>query len=209
MKNCICLMGVDGSGKSTLATEYRKLLSTKGIASILVWSRYRNYLSKPFLAITRLTGHNKKEEINGTKIGYHDFSSSKLISYTFLFFQWLDQFIDIIIRFKFKKQVIVSDRCIIDTLIDLCVDTELDDFIFGRYGKSLIKLMPKNTVYFVVERNKDVVFDMRPDVQVDKNYDRRVELYKRAIINFKLTPVNNNHTIKAAIDFITITINKY
>ena len=195
-------MGVDGSGKSTLATEYRKLLSSKGIASILVWSRYRNYLSKPFLAITRLTGHNKKEEVNGTKIGYHDFSSSKFISFTFLALQWLDQVIDIIFRFKFKKQIIVSDRCIIDTLIDLCIDTELDDFIFGCYGKSLIKLMPMNTVYFVVERNKEVVFDMRPDVQVDKNYDRRVELYNRAAREFSILIINNNSSIDSAVNTI-------
>lgn len=203
MKKCVCLMGVDGSGKTTLATEYRKFLNSKGVVSTLVWSRYRNYISKPFLAITRLTGHNQKMVINGTKIGYHHFERNKFIALTFLLLQWCDQVFDVFYRFRGKKTLIVSDRCVIDTLVDLCVDTGMEDFIFGAYGKTLIRLMPKQTCFFVVERNKSDVFKCRPDVMVDKNYEKRQILYKRAISELNLTLIDNNKSIDSSIKRIS------
>ncbi|PHS73124.1 MAG: hypothetical protein COB22_02325 [Cycloclasticus sp.] len=198
----ICLLGVDGSGKTALATAYLKRLNKTGEPAVHVWSRYRNYLSKPFLGVMRLTGHNRKEMIDGVKIGFHDFSENRFIAYSFLMFQWLDQVIDIVYRFRRRRGNIVCDRCVIDTLVDLCVDTGMDGYIFGRYGKSLITLMPKGTVYFIVNRNKSLVFNSRPDVRADKNYDRRIKLYSRAAKIFGLIFLDNDGSIEYSIEQI-------
>ncbi len=193
------MLGVDGSGKTTLAMSYLEQLKIIGVPTTHVWSRYRNYLSKPFLGLMRLTGHNRKEVVDGIDIGFHDFSENSFIAYTFLMLQWLDQFIDIAFRFKGKRAYIVSDRCVVDTLVDLCVDTGLDDFILGRYGRSLIALMPGGTEYFIVNRSKKLIYDCRPDVKADSNYDRRVQLYLRVADTFDLTLLNNNGTIDSSI----------
>jgi len=199
---CICLLGVDGSGKTTIANAYLKYLDDKNILSIHVWSRYRNYLSKPFLALMRITGHNRKEVINEVKIGYHDFSNNPLIAYSFLALQWIDQCIDIFLRFNNKKIQIVSDRCIIDTLVDLCIDTGRDDFILGNYGHSLKSLMPENTAYFIINRSKELVYASRPDVKVDKDYERRVKLYKRVAKVFDLDLICNDGTVEESLSMI-------
>jgi len=199
---CVCLLGVDGSGKTTLASAYLELLEEQSVRAIHVWSRYRNYVSKPFLALMRLTGHNRKEIVSGVKIGYHDFRNNKIIAWIFLFLQWLDQFFDILWRFRSGNACIVSDRCVVDTLVDLCVDTGMDDFVLGWYGRSLLSLMPERSVYFIVSRDKVLVHECRPDVKADKDYDRRVELYKRVGAQYGLVLLCNDGTVEESLDII-------
>ena len=200
----ILIVGVDGVGKTTIAKAVADQIASDGKDVEHVWSRYRNYISKPFLAIMRLTGHNRKEVIDGVKIGYHNFSNNHLISWIFLVLQWIDQFIDISLRYKIKSTNIVSDRCVIDTLIDLCVDTGMDDFILGAYGKSLIKMMPKNTIYCVIFREKSLVLETRSDVAIDRNYERRVKLYQRAAKDFEFNVIINDGGIEDAVRKIMV-----
>jgi hypothetical protein len=74
----VAFCGVDGTGKSFLLAHLREHYAKAGVPSRHVWSRFRNYLSKPFLALTRLTGHNYKVEEKGIRIGYHDFAGQPL-----------------------------------------------------------------------------------------------------------------------------------
>ena len=79
----ISIVGVDGSGKTTLASWLSDELSAQGREPVLVWSRFRNYLSKPLLALTRITGHNYYKTIDGVKFGFHDFE--RLVGYREIF----------------------------------------------------------------------------------------------------------------------------
>lgn len=78
--------------------------------------------------------------------------------------------IEIFIKFRLSKKNIISDRSILDTLVDLAVDTKLENFIFSIYGKSLFKLMPKNTFFFILKRDFKKIKKNRKDVFIDKNF---------------------------------------
>jgi len=204
---CICISGLDGTGKSHIVKElvkhYKKENNTKH-----VWSRYKNYTSKPLLFFTRLIGLNYKENCNGIIIGYHDFHKSKLISFLFLFFQWIDQIIEIFIKFKLTKKNIISDRSIIDTLVDLSIDTKLEKIIFGFYGKSLIKFMPKNTIFLILKRDLEKIRKSREDVFYDKNLKKRLELFNQIAEFFPVYALENNSKIDFAINKIISIINQ-
>ena len=73
----VALVGVDGSGKTCIAAGLARRLALAGIPHRQVWSRFRNYLSKPLLALARITGHNRKEVVDGTRVGYHDFAGAR------------------------------------------------------------------------------------------------------------------------------------
>ena len=204
---CICISGLDGTGKSHIVKElikhYKKENDTKH-----VWSRYKNYTSKPLLFFTRLIGLNYKENYNGIIIGYHDFYKSKLISFLFLFFQWIDQIIEITFKFKFTKKNIISDRSIIDTLVDLSIDTKLEKIIFGFYGKSLIKFMPKNTIFLIIKRDLEKIRKNREDVFYDKNLKKRLELFNQIAEFFPVYALENNSKIDFAINKIISIVNQ-
>jgi len=204
---CICISGLDGTGKSHIVKElvkhYKKENDTKH-----VWSRYKNYTSKPLLFFTRLIGLNYKENCNGIIIGYHDFHKSKLISFLFLFFQWIDQIIEIFIKFKLTKKNIISDRSIIDTLVDLSIDTKLEKIIFGFYGKSLIKFMPPNTIFLILKRDLEKIKKNREDVFYDKNLKRRIEMFDEIIKFFPVVVLENNSEIDSVRNKIISEVDK-
>ena len=200
-KLCVCISGLDGSGKSFITNKiiqnFEKDNKVKHI-----WSRYKNYTSKPLLLLTRITGHNYKEIIDGTKIGYHDFYNSKIISIFFLFFQWIDQFLEIIFRFRLTKKIIVSDRSLVDTLVDISIDTGMEKFIFSTYAKTLFKFMPKDATYIIIERDLELIRSKRPDVFHDKNLIRRNNLYKEISKIYPINIVQNNSDIQVTLNKI-------
>jgi len=204
---CICISGLDGTGKSYIA---KKLLNyyEKKHDIIHVWSRYKNYTSKPLLLFTRLIGLNYKEKKENIIIGYHDFNKSKIISYLFLFFQWIDQVIEILIKFRFSNKHIVSDRSLIDTLVDLAIDTKLEKIIFNFYGKSLFKLMPKNTFYFILKRDLKKIQNVREDVFYDRNVNRRIELFDEISKIFPVEVIKNNFEAKYVVNKIVSKVEK-
>jgi len=200
-KFCICISGLDGTGKSRIVDElikyYKKNYKIKHI-----WSRYKNYSSKPLLFFTRIIGLNYKIKKKNITIGYHDFHKSITISFLFLFFQWIDQVIEIFIKFRLSKKNIISDRSILDTLVDLAVDTKLENFIFSIYGKSLFKLMPKNTFFFILKRDFKKIKKNRKDVFIDKNLDRRIYLYEKISHLFPIVIIENNYKLKNTLNII-------
>lgn len=202
----ICLSGIDGAGKTLIANQLIENLG-KSPKVKYIWSRYKNYFSKPFLLLMRITGHNYKVKINGIKIGYHDFYKNRYISIIFLILQWFDLFIEILFRFRLEKKSIVSDRSLIDTLVDLVIDTKFEKFVFGFYAKSLFYLMPKNTTYLIIERDINLIKKTRPDVLYDKNVFKRIELYNKISKLFSIKNIKNESSLTLATDEILLNIN--
>lgn len=201
----VYFVGSDGVGKTTLCKEYIKWCKAKALPVRYVWSRFRNYLSKPLLGITRLTGHNRKETVDGVKIGYHIFSNNAALSYAFLLFQWVDQALDIFFRYRIfgRGMITVGDRCVLDTLVDLAVDTKRESFILGAYARSLLSMMPKGSRYLWVTRGEDKVLACRADVAVDANRDERNRLYNRLCTKLGLQKISNNTNIEEALGMTT------
>ncbi len=198
------LIGVDGSGKTYLADHLCERLGADGIASRRVWSRFRNYLSKPLLAMARLTGHNRKVEQDGVRIGYHDFDRSRPLALLFLALQAADQVLDILFRYRLTldRRLVVGDRCVLDTLVDLAVDTGLDDLVIDRLGPLLVGLLPRPWHVVLVNRPVALVRASRPDALLDRHFLRRRTLYLRLARRFGIPVVENDATAKAAIDDI-------
>ncbi len=197
----VCLIGVDGCGKSTLLAQLSEQLGLQQHAHGYVWSRFRNYVSKPLLALTRLTGHNRKVEINGVRIGLHEFAGNRLLSRAFLLLQQCDMWLDIALRYRprLRKAMVLGDRCPLDTLVDVAVDTGMDDHVFGSYGRAVMRWLPQPALIVMVTRNADDARASRPDIAADPFYQRRVLLYERLARTFDLPVLQNDGGIAQAL----------
>ena len=198
----VALAGVDGSGKTYLLRALEARLDHRGVPHRHVWSRFRNYLSKPLLAVTRLTGHNRKEEVGGVRTGYHDFAGHPWLAWAFLCLQVADCALDSWWRYRrpADRRLILADRCVYDTLVDLAVDTGLDRVLFGRLGRWLVGRLPAPHLAVVVNRPvRDIRID-RPDVLLDRNFARRRALYQRLATEFRLPVIENDGAAELFLD---------
>ena len=94
----IAIAGVDGSGKTTLTDWLQEELRARGHAPGFVWSRFNNYLSLPFLAATRVTGHNIYRDHEGVRMGFHDFEALPKP-----------------LRYMFVKMLLIYNTCCLNT----------------------------------------------------------------------------------------------
>lgn len=201
----VAFAGVDGSGKTHLLHALQERLDAAGVPHRHVWSRFRNYLSKPFLALARLTGHNRKEDFGGVRIGYHDFAGRPWLAWPFLVLQTLDSVLDIWWRYRRPpdRRLILGDRCIYDTLVDLAVDTGLDEVVFGRLGRWLVGLLPEPRLVVVLSRDVARIRVSRPDALLDRCFARRRALYQRLAREFGLSILDNNGPPAAVLDALS------
>ncbi len=196
----LAICGIDGAGKTLLVERLAARLATSGIRTRHVWSRFRNYLSKPLLAAARLTGHNRKERHPGFTIGYHDFAGTAYAR-PFLALQAIDLALDTLARFR-GPAPILADRCPLDTLVDLCVDTGLDALVLDRLGPRLLRLLPRPAAAVVVERSPELIAPLRPDAVADRHFERRRRLYRRLAAALDLPLIDNDGPIEATVEAV-------
>ena len=195
------LCGVDGVGKTRIADALAAALEAEGRLTRRFWSRFRNYLSRPLLGLTRLTGHNRKERVGGTVIGYHDFADRPWLAWPFLVLHAVDLALDALLRCRWGRHgaTLVADRCLLDGIVDLAVDTGRERFVIDRLAPWLVRLLPRPWRAVVIERDPILVGRDRPDALADRNHHRRRVLYRRLARRLGLPLVGNDGPIEAAI----------
>lgn len=197
----VALVGVDGGGKTYLLRALERRLAAAGVPHRHVWTRFRNYLSEPLLALARLTGHNRKEEVDGVRIGYHEFAGHPWLAWPFLALQVADLVLDCWWRYRrHDRRLVLADRCVYDALVDLAVDTGLDDVLFGRLGRWLVARLPRPHLAVVLNRPVAAIRADRPDVLLDRNFARRRALYRRLAEEFRLPTLENDSPPERVLD---------
>lgn len=199
MPTLISIVGVDGSGKSTLASWLIDTLKREGYHSTLVWSRFRNYLSKPLLALTRLTGHNHYETLDGIRFGFHDFNN--LVGYRELFA--VLQAVDVniaaysrITRRRRTNDVVVCERGPWDTLVDVIADTGLTWLTESALGRSYSALVRRDAIVLWIARDLERILDTRPELRHDQKLPGRIESYRRLADRYGWRVIDNNGTLE-------------
>ena len=193
----IFFVGVDGAGKTLYANMLLKELKRRGIDCRHVWSRYNNYLSKPLLGLTRLTGHNYKEYHNGIEFGYHEFGRSRIISYLFIILQMTDA--NLATLFKLcrpskKSRVLVCDRGPYDTIVDVMLDTGEKNFS-NKYFRSYLASLPKDHVVFYIHRPIREIYDCRPELEYDRSLPVKDKLYEELSADFGWKRIENSDSV--------------
>ena len=207
----ISISGIDGSGKTTIIDAVKRELARQGCESRYVWLRYNHFLTKFLLAFCRIIGLTKYEHFEKSRVGYHNFYKSKLISWLFILLTFIDtlgvSIIKVYLPAIFSKKTIICDRWMVDILIDLEVDTRLD-FSHGSFVSRLFKsLLPAGSQYFIIKRKFDVVRKARDESMNDRNFPRRFSLYERHSNEPGVQIIDNNgtleNTIKQVVDMVS------
>lgn len=197
----VSIVGVDGSGKTTLANWLAGELAAQGREPVLVWSRFRNYLSKPLLALTRLSGHNYYKTLDGVKFGFHDFE--RLVGYRELFA--VLQAVDVNIaayarihRRRARSDIVICERGPWDTLVDVTADTGLSWLPGSPLGSIYSLLMRRDALVLWISRDRDSILRTRPELVHDHKLAPRVAVYAQLAKRHGWHVIDNNGTLDDA-----------
>lgn len=197
----VSIVGVDGSGKTTLSTWLKDHLTERGHDVEIVWSRFRNYLSKPLLALTRLTGQNYYRTIDGTLFGFHDFERLPVYRELFAALQAVDVNIAAYSRIRSARRshdIVICERGPWDTLVDVTSDTGLDWLPQSALGRLYAAQIRRDGVVVHISRRRENILETRPELVHDHKLARRIALYERLAVQNGWLQVDNNGTLDGA-----------
>ena len=203
----IVISGIDGSGKTSIIEGVRKEISSRGHKSRYVWLRYNHYLTKFILAFCRVAGYTKYHHFEKSRVGYHDFKRSKIVSWLFVISTLIDTFfasaVKVIVPSLFSNTVIVCDRWVVDIMIDLEVDTGIKFSENCFISKLFRALVPTGSQYFLIMREKGVVRKERDESLNDRNFDIRYSLFEKHAKHPDIIAIGNDGTLDETIGKVT------
>ena len=208
----ICITGVDGSGKTSLTNWLIGYLTEQDYKVESVWSRFNNYLSKPLLALTRLTGHNHRSNIDGVKYGFHDFKNLYVYREIFALLQGIDTNIAAYFKITKRKSAVdclVCERSPWDTLVDVIVDTGSDRFVYKWLSALYLKQVRGKSLVLFVDRDYEKIVACRSELLHDYKMKEKIASYRRLSIKEDWMQIDNNGSIEETKNQIKKILEKY
>ena len=204
----IQIIGPDGVGKSTICSSLVDAIESDSLAATTVWMRFNHYFSKLFNALARLVGKSYYESYPWGKLGYHDYKG--IVGTVYIYFVFVDHVLfDFFIKRKVIKpgfDIILIDRYVFDTIVDLFVDTGNIRLPIKLFHKYLIN-EKRNTTVICLSCELTEVYKRRPDVIDDKVYLRKVYGYKlvRRLFNIKTVDTGLN-TVESTVAELKVEV---
>jgi hypothetical protein len=196
----VILSGIDGSGKSAIVNQLCKTLKNRGYKVCTPWLRYNHYLTKIILLYARLAGLTRYEYSEGQRIvGYHEFYRSKIVSWIFVLFTFIDTLFASIFKVYipawFCGRKIICDRWIPDILIDIAIDTGQPDIMYGTWAKFFWGLIPAKSRCIIVHRQLKDLLECRRENNLDITFKKRLEMYTNFANSNRIPMVKNHSTL--------------
>ncbi len=177
----IVISGIDGAGKTRIINALQALLQEQGILSRSVWLRYNHYLSKLLLGFCVMIGLTERAS-RTPPITYHHFYRSNVIRLAYVVLTLIDTAGAALLRLHlprlFSRKVVIIDRWLIDTFVDLEIDTRMRLTEQHPVCRLLNALRPEGCVTVLLERELDAVLAAREENRLDRTFSRRWELYR-------------------------------
>jgi len=194
----ICFIGIDGSGKSTHAISIANSLIRDGVRCKYVWTRWFPIILKPLVVLikTLLFNRNisKKDYVKykSAKRGYLRKNLAKIWQNMVL----SDYFLQVLIKIKLPLalgNVVVCDRYLYDTLVDLAVDSNYSkDELKDMLKPHVMLLFPKPDTVFLLDVPEKVAFKRKSDVPALTYLIDRRKLYLALAEEYPSIEVLNN-----------------
>lgn len=179
----ICLVGIDGSGKTTQALALSKYLKGLGIDNEYVWCRWDPIILKPIIKVIQKILFYKediKRDYNNYNKRKNLFLNNRLVSilwkYSVLFDYFIKIFKDIKIPLS-KKKIIICDRYLFDTIVDLAVDLKYTDKKIRKLINICLLLIPTPDIIFLIDLPEIVAFNRKGDIPSLKYLTDRRAIY--------------------------------
>jgi len=162
----IAITGIDGSGKTTIAKRLIKYLKSRGYGTKYVWIKslhsFAYVLSN---LLTLLVGYQVVVNPNNVDVKRFDHSRYRRFWPLIEFISVLPLFVSKIYLPFSLGYVIVSDRCVIDTVVTISTRIKDPFFMNSCISRILLRMVPKGAVIIHFNVELTDVLKRKPDIE--------------------------------------------
>lgn len=202
----IIISGVDGSGKTTVIEGVRAKLEAEGKTVGYIWMRYHHKLIRVMHAIAKLTGLSKKEMTEMGEMWLHYFYKSPLFCSLYIYCSYIDAWLARKKPTRLKTDYVICDRWVNDIIIDIGSEIHKSDILDSKWYKLYQRLLPKNSIQFVVIRNRKDVLNCRIENSFNEAFDYRYRLYEEIIHKPGIIKIDNTGSVENSINQVIKSI---
>lgn len=198
----IIISGIDGSGKTSIIEGIETFFKERKMTTVVIWLRYNHYFVKPLHALARILGLSKQYNSSEGKVWRHEFYKSKLFSWVYIRFTYIDTLIGkmkLNFKIKNKPDIVICDRWLNDILIDLGTKIHNDNFLNSKWYCRFKKMLPNTSNEFLIIRNEQDLLKCRLENQEDPDFNFRLKLYNNLKQKNEIIVINNSSTIEIAV----------
>lgn len=198
----IIISGIDGSGKTTIIDSLINELKKGGYNVKYIWMRYNHYLVKILNAYARIVGLSVKVKYGENVVWEHRYYQSKTFFKLYIIASFIDNTIASYRVKKIKKRnydYVICDRWINDVIIDIGSEFRMLDILKSAWYARFQKILPANSIQFVVFRYEDKVVAARDDNKYDINFSARLLLYNKLDSDTNTIKIDNTNTIENSV----------
>jgi dTMP kinase len=154
----VCFVGIDGSGKTTHAKHLANFLDERNHEVTFVWSGYKPFISYTFFGLTRLLGYwrESKDDAFTDPLELSQRRIHDKLGAIFRLLMFLDFQIRILVKIRLPLlfgKTVVCDRYAYDSIVDLV----LSNLYSQRFGRILIRSIPKPQAIFLMDVSEEMV----------------------------------------------------
>jgi len=168
----VCITGIDGSGKSTLAQNLAARLREACPGVRYVHSYHSPLLLKPFKVVAKILFMRGTDEFgNYSHYRSRKMSTSRrhrLLAQIYGGVWFVDYCLQTLLKVALPKmfgRVIVADRYIYDTAVNICLSINLPIRASYRLIDLFLRFNPRPDVVFLIDLPEETAFARKKDIQ--------------------------------------------
>ncbi|MCW4010407.1 MAG: hypothetical protein NWF05_07280 [Candidatus Bathyarchaeota archaeon] len=168
MPKAVCLVGGDGTGKTAHAKKIVSDLRKAGFKCRYVWFGQPYLFSYPFMFLCSRLGYTKKHILqNRVVCKEHQYHKNKALATVWPWVQLFDLAVLVLTRVYlpvWRGIIVVCDRFVYDTLVELMTDTGNSNLPWRTAGKLMRSLNPSFSVVIRLNVDAQTAFERKNDV---------------------------------------------
>jgi dTMP kinase len=150
----VCISGIDGAGKTTQAQALAQALREKGVPARYVWNRFEPWLVALPWKVIRATLLRRQPGYAGYSRAKRGLLGMPFLSRLFLYSLLVDCWLQTQVKVRLpllRKQTVVCDRYVFDTLVDVAVDLGYSWPRARALLRSFLRFVPRPHVTFILD----------------------------------------------------------